>query len=103
MDNPNRIGLSITDSTTATCPIPSTLWYCQTGPCSFTGFPGSMATNSLVLDAGASSIGSPTGIIVPIPDPTYVAPLGTASAISAGVQAADQFGRNAYTIEYFQQ
>src|SRR5438034_875322 len=59
MGNPNRIGLSITVSTTATGPIPSTLVYCQTGPCSFTGFPGSMATNSLVLDAGASSIGSP--------------------------------------------
>ena len=95
----------------------NTMVFCATN-CSGTasGIPfttGSNAnTNNLILVLGAtwasgsvtfSGIGCPSGNCPSWGDPTYVAPLGTATAISAGVQAADEFGRNAYTIEYFQQ
>jgi len=106
MGGPNRVGVSLTVSPTATGSIPNANVYCQNA-CTISGWGGSltMVANSLVLVAGVSYTSITTNAVNTFAwtDPTYVGAAGTATAISAGVQAADQFGRNAYTIEYFQQ
>src|SRR6266571_1177271 len=107
--SPNAIGISQTVSKSATGTIHTELAFCATGPCTVNSV--SMNTgDTLVLPgytrSGANAligVGGPAGSVFLVDDPMFVAASGTATAISAGVQAADQFGRNAYTIEYFQQ
>src|SRR5256886_13590882 len=100
MGGPNRVGVSLTVSPTATCALPISNVYCQNA-CTISGWGGSltMVANSLVLVAGVSYTSITTNAVNTFAwtDPTYVGAAGTATAISAGVQAADQFGRNAYT------
>src|SRR2546430_10774428 len=104
MGGPNRVGVSLTVSPTATGSIPNANVYCQNA-CTISGWGGSltMVANSLVLVAGVSYTSITTNAVDTFAwtDPPDAGAAGTPTAISAGVQAAHQFATTASTLTQF--